>query len=334
MWPHSKAATPPGTAAAKQFNPSPDPAVLHAFGWQPQRLTITLAPAGFSGATVWKIDTSQGSFALKRWPHGQSAGMTLSSIHQRMQEATQAGLTFIPIIRRATANESIVNQAGQQWDALSWMPGAPLSAPNTEQLIAAIRCLAQLHAVWRTQPPVRTSACPAIEMYHQRLAEWTTLELHQLRQCSSQHPDYPLAIELFFRFREPALSQLTQALHTSVIIQPCLADIHADHVLYSGNTVTGIIDYGCLRYDHPAQDLARLLGSYDSMPPALIAVALKAYPSSDTFLPLLKLLLDTGPIVTLSNWLRWLILEQRTFPNQQAVYSRLAKVINRIGAQN
>ena len=47
-----------------------------------------------------------------------------------------------------------------------------------------------------------------------------------------------------------------------ISLHPCLGDVWAEHVLFEGNQITGLIDFGGMRYDHPAQDLARLLGSY------------------------------------------------------------------------
>src|SRR5437763_1299451 len=41
-----------------------------------------------------------------------------------------------------------------------------------------------------------------------------------------------------------------------VPVQPCLCDVWHDHVLYTGDAVTGLIDYGEVKPDHPAVDLA------------------------------------------------------------------------------
>src|SRR5207302_7945298 len=60
-------------------------------------------------------------------------------------------------------------------------------------------------------------------------------------------------------------------------LQVCLCDIWHDHVLFSGDAVTGIIDYGSVRHDHPAVDLARLLGSLAGDDAELTAAGLAAY---------------------------------------------------------
>ena len=44
-------------------------------------------------------------------------------------------------------------------------------------------------------------------------------------------------------------------------LQPCLCDVWHDHVLFDGDRVTGLVDYGAVKIDHPAVDVARLLGS-------------------------------------------------------------------------
>ena len=47
----------------------------------------------------------------------------------------------------------------------------------------------------------------------------------------------------------------------SFALQPCLVDVWHDHVLFTGEEVTGVVDYAAMRLDVPHADLARLLGS-------------------------------------------------------------------------
>src|SRR4029079_8505162 len=58
-----------------------------------------------------------------------------------------------------------------------------------------------------------------------------------------------------------AIGQLEPLSNIPLPVQPCIRDIWHDHVLFTGNDVTGIIDFGAMDVDTPATDVARLLGS-------------------------------------------------------------------------
>jgi homoserine kinase type II len=58
-----------------------------------------------------------------------------------------------------------------------------------------------------------------------------------------------------------AIAQLEPLANATLPLQPCLRDIWHDHILFTGNEVTGLIDFGAVGIDTPATDIARLLGS-------------------------------------------------------------------------
>ena len=62
-------------------------------------------------------------------------------------------------------------------------------------------------------------------------------------------------------------------------MQPCLCDPWHDHVLFTGDQVSGVIDYGSVKEDHIAVDLARLLGSLVEDDENAWSIGLKAYQS-------------------------------------------------------
>jgi Ser/Thr protein kinase RdoA (MazF antagonist) len=55
--------------------------------------------------------------------------------------------------------------------------------------------------------------------------------------------------------------QLAAHVDRPVPLQPALRDILDEHVLFVGDQVTGIIDFGAMRIESVAGDIARLLGS-------------------------------------------------------------------------
>lgn len=64
-----------------------------------------------------------------------------------------------------------------------------------------------------------------------------------------------------------AIEQLKPLADVSFRLQPCIRDIWHDHVLFDGDRVTGLIDFGAMQIDTPATDIARLVGSLQSYSP-------------------------------------------------------------------
>ncbi len=332
MWHHSKAQAGQGTAGNPQNVAVgvPDP-VKTSFGWlQPGTIVETVLP-GFSGAHVWKVTCRDQSYALKRWPAGQPVHLSLPSIHQLMIQARRGGVTVIPEVCRTGAKETCLSFDNSFWDACSWQHGQPDPQPNESRLRSAMKLLTSLHAIWRTSNERRTASCPAIQLQHRRLLEWTTIELEWLKQQVAHHPLFRQAAVLFELHRPGALRRLAPWLNHQVALQPCLGDVWADHVLFEGDQVTGLIDFGSVRFDHPTQDLARLIGSYTQGDAVRRQLALSYYaPMTNEWEQLLMVLDDSGTIVGLGNWLRWLILEKRTVVDPHRTMARLQKLVMRL----
>src|SRR5262249_53343693 len=107
-----------------------------------------------------------------------------------------------------------------------------------------------------------------------------------------------------------------------------------DHVLFTGNAVTGIIDYGSVRHDHPAVDLARLLGSLAGDDGDLTAAGLAAYRGVRQLgagVGELSRVLDvTGTVLGLANWLFMLYCEERQFDDRGAIARRMQELVTRL----
>lgn len=117
-----------------------------------------------------------------------------------------------------------------------------------------------------------------------------------------------------------------------VPLQPCLVDVRRDHVLFTGDAVTGLVDYGAVQDDHPAVDLARLLGELaggDARFAAGVAAHAAAGGPPEPAPGFARLLDRTGVVAALAGWLVRLVVEGWTPPDPAAVASRMARLVAR-----
>jgi homoserine kinase type II len=116
-------------------------------------------------------------------------------------------------------------------------------------------------------------------------------------------------------------------------LQPCIRDIWSDHVLFEGHRVSGIIDFGSMRVDNVAGDVARLLGSLAGDDLAAWQRGLEAYeavrPLTDDESALVTVFDESTMLLAGFNWLDWIIAE-RQFENPSEVVHRLTMIINRL----
>jgi aminoglycoside phosphotransferase (APT) family kinase protein len=325
-------------------------AVLAEYGIAPARMRIEAASGGFSGAQVWRLGDGAGEYALKAWPPGQPAYLPLLEIHQHMRELREAGIGAVPEVRKNRAGLTVTRVEGLEWELAMWRPGeadaceirAGRPAVRPERLSAAMRLLSWVHAVWRPNS-IRHDVCFAIRHQWERLGAWKQEELERLKQPGrNQCGDAGLAarpgwrslagaaVQCFLDRRERAMRRLEPWLARRVTMHLCLGDIWSDHILFTGDQATGLVDFGGVRPDHPAQDLARLLGSYCRGDAQLRSMGLSSYHPGSAELEELAVLLDeTGVIVGIGNWLRWLVLEGRKFADPGRTQERLKMLVER-----
>ena len=117
-------------------------------------------------------------------------------------------------------------------------------------------------------------------------------------------------------------------------LQPCLCDVWHDHLLFEGDRLTGLVDYGAVKIDHPSVDLARLLGSMIEDNSASWQEGLLAYrevrPISTEEEELARALDRSGIVLAIGTWLRWLAIDGREFEDQNEAERRLAGLVARV----
>jgi Ser/Thr protein kinase RdoA (MazF antagonist) len=293
---------------------------------------------GFSNACLFRVHCSTGILCLRRWPLevGESR---VADIHALMHRA--AGLDFVPRILRTTAGASFIRHSDSVWELATWMPGTASfrDSPSAERLRAACAALASIHRAWAHPSTVRLP-CPAVQRRLDAVKAWQPrIDAGWQPPVDTRDPVAPWAQRAWpiVRRRLPQLPNLLLPWRSRPVrAQPCLCDVWHDHVLFTGDRVTGLVDFGSYKLDHVSVDLARLLGSMVGDDDTLWTLGLDAFaehrPLTGEERALARDLDRSGVVVAAANWLRRLYRDGRTYSDRQAVAGRLAALVTRLEA--
>ncbi|HVS40113.1 MAG TPA: phosphotransferase [Gemmataceae bacterium] len=330
-------ADPLNAAALEVLRRYPRPLVgAWSGGHAPTRLQPLGNHGGFSGARLWRLDDS---LCLRAWP-ADFPPQRLAFIHHGMIHARSAELTFTPRLFPAIDGTTAVGYAGRLWELQEWLPGEAdyHRNPSEAKLRAALGALARLHECWQAILPPTSGVCPAVT---RRLAvdrEWRELVQSGWRPQAQADDPARSAAERAWRLLPGRIDSIPDLLRRWVDrswpLQPCLCDVWHDHVLFDGDRVSGLIDYGAMKIDHPAVDVARLLGSLVDDDLTGWAMGLTAYretrPLSADEAELTQTLDATGTIAAAAVWLRWLYHDGKEFEDRAAAARRLEGLTARL----
>lgn len=288
--------------------PTPPPEVLASYGAAVAGLTWRPLTGGLSGARVWRGDDPSGRprMAIKCWPPDMTVAR-LRVIHERMEQA--ARLPFVPRLIRTPWGGSVVTAAGGVWDMTEWRPGRP-AEPLTEPAVrAATEALARLHAAWS---PVGCGPSPAVLARLRVLTDFPIAFPASPQPSPADPPELgPLlrrAWQVVARYRAVWIELLRPWTVRAFRLRPCLRDCRGEHILFVGDEVSGIVDYGAVGEDTPAADLARYLGDAEpATSDTLVSLVCEVYRSAggeaDFDAPFVRVLWGAGLVGSLVGWL-------------------------------
>ncbi len=307
-------------------------------------VSAKLVAPGNSGAQVYRCaDRLQRQFALKRWPRGVDP-KRVDEVHQVMQQARSSGCLLVPEVIRlpnAIGRSCSVVCEGDCWDLVAWIPGAPIgSDASLNDIRNGALAIYQFHGQAKEQGR-RMQIAPAITERLQRLRQLDQRigSFAQLSRTSTLPPPLKAATDqaaslLDTKWNE-AHQQIIRSLskyeHHPVMNQIVLRDVHRQHILFADTQPTGLIDFDAVRFDTPAVDLARWVGSCWIDPAnhrlrdvdTLLATVLAGISAECSLLDryydeheiaLSRAFAYANPWISLANWLVWLLVEQRSFP--------------------
>ena len=270
------------------------------------------------------------------------------------------GLTVVQIASGLLAEPTTIatDGDGRCFEMTPWHPGQPVAAPSPGQAIAALETLARIHVARReaggdegarhASPPAWARRADALRAVIARGWDEPTRGSSTPLQAAVAERRRAAAAILKDQGGLSYLSRLAAVVPPAVPLQPVLRDVWQAHVLFVGDEVSAVIDWHAAGIDTPATDLARLLGSWegprsasvgaDSLSAVSLSVvwgeAIEAYrairPLSREELALIDLLHLAGVVGGLHHWFRWVLDENRHFPDSCSVLERVDALLKNL----
>jgi Ser/Thr protein kinase RdoA (MazF antagonist) len=275
----------------------------------------------------------------RAWPPDGRDRNGLEQVHRWLPEAARLG--FVPVPIPALDGRTLQEQGGRLWELAPWLPGRPerLRPPPLPRLRAGFEALAAFH---------QSLALPALRGPSPGLAR-RLQEIDSLRSGGFALMDRALVgragdprapagrrwLDLARRLVHRVAEHIRQVSAQPVSLQPCLRDVRPDHLLFEGDRLTGLVDFGAMDVDSIATDIARLLAEWVGADGEARAEALATYtsvrPLDETETVLIEVFEASGALLGGGHWVRWHFVEGRKFDDPSAVARGLERGIERLG---
>ncbi|UUO05084.1 aminoglycoside phosphotransferase family protein [Blastopirellula sp. J2-11] len=307
---------------------------------QPCQITSLGSAGGLSGGAIWRIESDRRFYALRRWP-AETTSSRLRFVHSLQHRWRESNLKFIPKLYTTVEGESFTENASEFWELAEWMPGAVLQkdtiSPQQQDAVAA--AIAAIHQA-AAQHASSLEPSPGLQQRLAMLQRWRTIDKTMVNDAIERlaWPEFAViaqqTLQSFAYASTTIGGELQAAVSTPLPLHACLRDIHRDHIFLTGALVTGVIDFGAVRIESRAGDLARICGSlfeddrnrwedflarYERLRP-LSAAERRAITVFDR----------SAVLLTGLQWIEWIALERRQFPDPAAVLSRLDISLRRL----
>lgn len=325
---------------------------FYSAGYSPKTMPSWGESAGFSGAEIFRIETALGFYALRKWPAASLPGERIKGLHRLLRHVFDACLYEVAVPVAALNGETLVTHAGRYWQLEPWMPGRAdyWMHPSPQRLRDVMARLALFHQLTRDYADAGSARqwffhedqaiSPAVKERLAFLNEWKETKIHRLRSAlntKARRELYEMGKELALRFDRTAQfieAKLEVLSRVPFRLQPCLRDLWHDHVLFTEEKVTGLIDASACRSDNIAADLARLLGSLLLDDRAAWELALEEYEEHHSLdgqeKALLEALDQSGILLSGLAWMDRLVLEGEPVSNFANVLARLESLCGRL----
>ena len=295
---------------------------------------------GASGARLWRHESARGPMVLRAWPPppGGPGRAELDRVHGWIGAAGSLG--FVPVPIAARDGLTLQTSGDRLWELAPWLPGRPDLArpPGLGRLRAGFGGLAALHRAWagpRVLGPSPGLARRARELDDLLAGGFDSLDRALLNAVASPLRDPARRwLDTARRLAPAERDRLRIAASRSVALQPCLRDARPDHLLFEGDRLVGVVDFGAMGVDAVSADLARLLVEWVGPDRPARAAALAAYaavrPLDADESALIDAFSRSTALLMGGHWARWHFLEGRRFDDPDAVLAGLRRGLDRL----
>lgn len=311
---------------------------------RPHKVEYLGTAGGFSGARFWRFTTPCGTLCLRRWPTEHPTVERLEFIQAVLWQVQQQGFGLVPLPIPAANRKGYVQHRGALWELTPWMPGKAdfHQNPSPRRLAAALEALAGFHeaAAGFPLPVADVDVSPGIQQRVRQLAALAESELELINRSVSTSiwPEMVSRAQRLLALFPLAAGRvgtlLNEALQLKVPLSPCIRDIWHDHVLFTENQVSGLIDFGAMQAETVAADIARLLGSLVGDDPLGWEAGLAAYTNVRALTPHERTLItafdQSTVLMSGLSWLRWVYVERRWFEYRDQILLRLDDIAARL----
>lgn len=313
---------------------------LYPTGERPVSAPTPLGSAGgLSGSRLWRYDAPNGPRVLRAWPAGTTLDRVVR-VHAWLRST--ADLPFVARPIAASDGSTAIDRAGACWEVAPWLPGEPTAGlPSLPRVRAGFEALARLH-VRLSRADARAGPSPGLAARRDELRTLLEGGFDHLAAVLATRPDDPFTADalawlgLARRVAPGVLATASTAARLVLPLQPCLRDARPEHLLFTGDAVTGLVDFGAMDVETPAADLARLAGEWlprgacDGLRSEGLAAYGRVRPALPDEAAAAAAFEDLADVLIAERWIRWRFLEGRRFEDDRAFAGGISRGLERL----
>jgi Ser/Thr protein kinase RdoA (MazF antagonist) len=223
----------------------------------------------------------------------------------------------------------------------NFLPGEATKNPTLAQAVAATEFLARLHLAAASYQNFPQRIAPGLKRRRELCQELRNGKLDELCSAIKQSPA-SFERDMALQIASQATSALPKVINhleiacDKVPVQWCFIDCHTGNFLFTGDRVTGLVDFATAASDSVARDVARLVGSVAIHEPSRWKACLASYqqqrPLSATELKSVLAFHTSGLLGTVANWLEWRFIARSNFADAGTTQQRLEQLSAQLAA--